>query len=371
MTTALYRLASAWKRRGFLRDPAQTKLPLGWNVSGHFEGVRGVAAASAAFLEAAKATGLPVTLNHPNPYAVNLVTLNTDSVEALAQQHGESYFAGRCNIGVWFWETPELPDRLVPCLARFHELWVTSTFCRDAIAPKCPCPVQLLPYPFTPPQPDPRLTRADFALPDDATLFLTAFDYDSNVYRKNPEGTLQAFAQAFADGERGHLAIKTLHAENHPAQAEALRRAATGLPVTFVDRTLTLPEQASLLSLCDAFVSLHRAEGFGLHLLEALALGKPVIATNWSGNTEFLNADNSLPVDFTLKPLEKTLYPYEAGQLWAEPDLEHAARRLRSVYDFHEAAQALGEKARGSIERHRVVHTAAAMRARLEALGLC
>ncbi|WP_395141103.1 glycosyltransferase family 4 protein [Armatimonas sp.] len=371
MIKALYQLASHWKRRGFLRNPTQSKLPLGWNVSGHFDGIRGVAAASAAFLEAAKATGFPVALNHPNPYAVNLVTLNTDSVEALAQRYGESYFAGRCNIGVWFWETPELPERLVPCLSRFHELWVTSAFCRDAIQPKCPCLVQLLPYPFTPPQPDPTRTRATFGLPDDATLFLTAFDYDSNVYRKNPEGTIRAFAKAFSDGERGHLAIKTLHSENHSAETEQLHRATRGLPVTFLDRTLALPEQASLLSLCDAFVSLHRAEGFGLHLLEALALGKPVVATGWSGNTEFLSTDNSLPVDFTLQPLTKTLYPYEAGQLWAEPDIDHAARRLRFVYDFPDAAQALGEKAKAITELHSVAKTAAAMRARLEALGLC
>lgn len=372
MKALLGRAVRAWRRRGFLTDPARTRLPLGWNVSGHFDGVRGVSAASIAFLEAARATDLPVTREFPNPYAVNLVTLNTDSVETLAQKYGESYFAGRCNIGVWFWETPELPDRLVPCLSRFHELWVTSPFCYEAIQPKCPCPVHLLPYPFTPPTPDPALTRAHFGLPDDATLFLTAFDFDSNVFRKNPLGALAAFERAFAGGERGHLAIKTLRAQDHPAEAEALQRRASGLPVTFLNRTLSASEQASLLALSDCFLSLHRAEGFGLHLLEALALGKPVIATGWSGNTAFLSEENSLPVAFTLKPLETTLYPYEAGQLWAEPDTEHAARRLRFVYDFPEAAHRLAEQGAGAaLAQHNVVATAAAMRARLEALGLC
>jgi hypothetical protein len=146
--------------------------------------------------------------------------------------------------------------------------------------------------------------------------------------------------------------IKTVGGEDHPEQLSRLQAAAAGpANVTVRDGYVTREEHQALVSACDAFVSLHRAEGYGLHIAEAMALGKPVIATGYSGNLEFMDDTNSLLVPYELVGIPDGRDPYPAGARWAEPDLDAAVRAMRTIVDDPAFARTLGERAAGDIAR--------------------
>ena len=180
--------------------------------------------------------------------------------------------------------------------------------------------------PRTDPQP-----RARFALRDGVFQFLLVFDWQSWPARKNPAGAIEAFRIAFPRGsEPVGLAIKMIGLEPWNSDFRAFKALAdTDRRITLLAGTLDRQTLAALYRSCDAYVSLHRAEGFGRTIAEAMLTGKPVVATNWSGNTDFFDATTGCPVEFTLRPVESGEYPYADGQVWAEPDLGSAAEWLR------------------------------------------
>src|SRR5262249_11353094 len=159
----------------------------------------------------------------------------------------------------------------------------------------------------------------------DAFIFLCAFDYQSVFERKNPLAAVRAFQAAFGKQRDVMLLLKTTH-EQAGAAAGRLRAETAGWPnICHMPRALPRAEMFQLENLCDAFVSLHRAEGFGLHLAEAMALGKPVVATDFSANAEFMTDANSFPVKYKVIEISEDHGPYQRGQVWADPDIEHAA----------------------------------------------
>jgi glycosyltransferase involved in cell wall biosynthesis len=158
-----------------------------------------------------------------------------------------------------------------------------------------------------------------------------------------------AFRRAFAPGDGAVLVVKTINSEFDREGAARLAAAVEGLPVVVVDRYLGREEVHGLVSLCDAYVSLHRSEGFGLTLAEAMLLGKPVVATAYSGNRDFMRPGNSFPVRYRLVPIGEDHGPYRRGWLWAEPDVDHAAEQLRAVFADPEGARRVGERGRETV----------------------
>jgi len=217
---------------------------------------------------------------------------------------------------------------------RVNEVWVPSTFVQDAISKKSPVPVLRIPHAvcFTA---SAEAGRRRFELPSDRFLVLTMYDFSSIQERKNPEATLDAFDRAFRESHAGAtLVIKTQNADFHPQEVALLRERLAGRKdVIWINETLSRQDVYNLLAACDAFISLHRSEGFGLALAEAMFLGKPVVATNWSGNTDFMRPDNSFPVNFELTRLKQDFSVYRAGQTWADPDIDHAAWSLRQAVE--------------------------------------
>jgi glycosyltransferase involved in cell wall biosynthesis len=281
-----------------------------------------------------------------NPHPVNIVRVNADQVPLFSKEVGEEYFKDRYNIGFWAWELSEFPEQWNDRFAQFDEIWAPSTFCAEAIAANSPVPVQRMPHSINPAVEQP-LRRSQLALPEDRFLFLFVFDYMSFFERKNPLAVIRAFRDAFGGG--GHagvsLVIKSSNGGHFPEQVAHMREEAADLPIEFIDSRLARNEVRNLLRLCDCYVSLHRSEGFGLTMAEAMVFAKPVIATGYSGNTDYMNANNSLLVGHRLTEIEEDVGPYQRGQVWADPDLEQAARHMRFVLERRAEAEELGWRA--------------------------
>jgi glycosyltransferase involved in cell wall biosynthesis len=211
-----------------------------------------------------------------------------------------------------------------------------------------------------------RPDRSAFGLPGDKFLFGFVFDYLSLAERKNPMGLVKAFRQAFEDREDALLVIKTINAEHAPEKAALLKELAKGCNVRFIDGHISRHEMTALIASFDSFVSLHRSEGFGIGMAQAMYLGKPVIATGYSGNMDFMNHNNSYLVRYRLAELEQDNGPYEKGNVWADPDLDHAAELMRLVFTDRTSAQEVAGRAEADIKKQMTVNLAGdRMKARL------
>jgi glycosyltransferase involved in cell wall biosynthesis len=225
---------------------------------------------------------------------------------------------------------------------------VNSAFVAKSIGKKSPVPVVIIPDVVEVPHVE--ADRSLFGLSPDEFIFLFTFDFFSIEERKNPRAALQAFRAAFSPDEPVRLVVKSMHGESQIEKYQQLRALADGMRVTFIDEPISAERRFQLMEVCDAYISLHRAEGFGRGMAEAMAYGKPVIATGWSGNMEFMNAHNSLPVDFTLRPLAKTAGPYPAGTIWADANIADAAEKLRRVWQDEALRAQLAERAPRDID---------------------
>jgi glycosyltransferase involved in cell wall biosynthesis len=255
---------------------------------------------------------------------------------------GPRLHRGRANVGYWYWETEDFPKAWRNRYAYFDEIWVASEFCRAAIAREAAIPVRVVPPPVLVERADGAAMRA----PDGPFRFLTVCDAESIVERKNPLGAVRAFARAFGADRSVLLMVKIGNAAAAPGLVETLQEAAGIARVRIDTSEIRRGEIDRLLEGCDGYVSLHRSEGFGLPIAEAMALGKPVVATGYSGPADFLDETTGYPVRWTLTRTDRPLGPYPAGTRWAEPDEEHAARELRRVVGDRGEATRRGQSAR-------------------------
>jgi hypothetical protein len=306
-------------------------------------------------------------LVHDGRHGFEIVAVNADELPDFVERLGEDYFQGP-RIAIWGWETNTIPARWQRAFALVEEIWVYSRFMAANIGAATQVPVLSLPPPVQ--RPATEATPLRLGVPD-GFLFLFVFDYLSTIQRKNPVGLIEAFKRAFSPGEGPQLLIKTINAPLRPLAEEEVLWAAYGRDdIHVVDRSLSTVELDGLMAACDCYASLHRAEGFGLTMAEAMAIGKPVIATGYSGNVDFMNADNSLLVDYAIGRVgpECEIYPPEGE--WADPSVEHAAELMRRVVEQPREARALGEQAAQDIARQlSPAASGAAMRRRLEALA--
>jgi hypothetical protein len=377
--------------------PATSQPPAGdgpaVRLTGYLGHTLGLGAAARGYVQALGAAGVPVRtvsvplhhlalpvaladeygrhgfedLVHDGRHGFEIVAVNADELPDFVERLGEDYFQGP-RIGIWGWETNTIPARWQRAFALVDEIWVYSRFMAANIGAATEVPTIALPPPVQRPAAAPPPLR--LGVPD-GFLFLFVFDYLSTIQRKNPVGLIKAFKRAFAPGEGPQLLIKTINAPLRPLAEEEVLWAAHGREdIHVVDRSLAGVELDGLMAACDCYASLHRAEGFGLTMAEAMAIGKPVIATGYSGNVDFMNGDNSLLVDYAIGRVgpECEIYPPEGE--WADPSVEHAAELMRRVHDHPEEAAALGARAREDIARQLSPEaTGAAMRRRLEELS--
>ncbi len=355
--------------------------PFGVNLFGYFDtesGVGEIARGLAAMQRAADVPHVLVNVEQDwlrrgdrrvrgfsvtHPYAVDLLAVNADQAAPVARGFGLRPGDGRYRIGYWFWELSRLPPAQAAAASWFHELWTASDFCREALAEATRVPTfKLLPALVA--APAGTRTRADFGFGDEFVA-LFVFDAASIVKRKNPGALISAFRRAFRPDEPARLVLKTVNAT--PRQRAAIARLAGGSRVELRDGYVPHGEVVDLLAACDVYVSLHRSEGLGLTLLDALLLGRPVIATHYSGVTEFFDGPGTHPVAHRLVTLRRAYGPYPRGAQWADPDVGEAARRLREVYDAWRTAggRAPESQAETLRERFSVEITSRALLSRL------
>jgi glycosyltransferase involved in cell wall biosynthesis len=354
----------------------------GVNVVGYLRAENGVGEAARQLLDSLKFAAIPTTAiewnqtparqdqafeapDVPEYHDVNIICVNADQLRRLAGTPLHLPTARR-TIGVWAWEVSHFPDWMRRSAALLDEVWTFSRHSAEAIGAVVDLPVHVFPPPITAPALPAAADRSSLGLPE-GFLFLFCFDYFSVFERKNPLAVVEAFLRAFRPGEGPQLVLKSVNAEAYPVHAARLQAAVAGrADITVIDGYYDRDRQAMLMAACDAYVSLHRAEGYGLTMLEAMALGKPVVATGYSGNLEFMTPANSRLVPYATATIPMGCMPYPPGAEWADPDVDAAAQLMRELALDPAGAARLGAKARDEVvARHSPATRATFLRDRL------
>lgn len=333
------------------------------NVAGYFRAELGIGEAARSLISALEAADLPynsvsytATANRQDHIFVehratsqasdiNIVCVNANQLPDFVEKMGPKFFNGRYSIGVWFWEVEDFPPEFHGAFQHVDEVWAASEFIQQTLLKVSPKPVFKFQLPIIKPQVNLSLLRADLRLPE-GFVFLFTFDFLSVLERKNPLGLIEAFRRAFRPGEGPALVIKTINGDQRVVELEKLKYAAAKhSDVIIAEGYLSSVEKNTMVARCDCYVSLHRSEGFGLTMAEAMALGKPVIATGYSGNMEFMTSENSYLCSYRRCEVGPERAPYSASSHWAQPDLDEAAKLMRHVYDQPDKARARGLRA--------------------------
>ena len=344
--------------------PLTLALPLGVNLAGYLDATVGIGEAARNVGVALRAAGVavaPLVLDCDAPrepglvvseeavHPITIVCVNPEGMTGARDQVPEA-FEDRHVIGLWWWEVPSLPQRWLRAFDLVDEVWAGSRFVADALAAISPLPVVHMPLAV----PEPltaQVRREQLGLPD-GFLFGFVYDYASVAGRKNPLGLIDAFRRAFpsaSDVVDVRLVLKTLGGGDEDEHRELLAAAAGDARISVVDRNMPAAEKNALIGELDCYVSLHRSEGFGLTLAEAMLIGTPLIATDYGGSRDFVSAFNALLVDHRPVAIGPGHEPYPADAEWAEPDLDHAAGLMREAYEQRDALRARATRARADV----------------------
>ncbi len=322
-------------------------------------------------IQALKAAGIPVKINqvqfncprhlnssndsygfsYDNDYPINLIHVSPEQLFKVIGYFGDQYFENRYNIGFWNWEMPKFESLDGQIAFDFlDEIWTPSNYTSETISAVSTLPIVKIMHSVS--LPIPSLNREDLKLPNNKFIFLFMFDSFDTFERKNPEGIVQAFIKAFGkSNEDVLLVIKASNLHQASQERDRLKELTTEYPyIHLIDADLSIEEVNSLLYNCDCYVSLHRAEGFGVNLAEAMFYGKPTIATGYSANTEFMNVGNSFLVKYNLVELEQDYKTYKKGDICAEPDIDHAAFLMHYVFNNYRQASQIGTRAAHDIK---------------------
>ncbi|MDE1182983.1 glycosyltransferase family 4 protein [Paraburkholderia sp.] len=268
---------------------------------------------------------------------------------ALLHDFGPYPFTTGYRIGLWQWELQEFPDEAMAAFSLVDEIWTISEHAALSFRKKTDKPVHVIPLPVASDLITP-VARSTFGIPEDAFLFGFAFDGASFIARKNPLALVEAFQRAFPKSDTSVcLLIKAMNSQNESIWKECLYRADTDPRIVVVDEVLSRGEANGLLNACDCIVSLHRAEGFGRVMAEALYMGKPVITSRYSGPLDFVTDDTAYLVDGDLVDIKPDDYPFWKGNRWFQPDIQQAADVMRDVRKNPDERQAKAAAGRISI----------------------
>jgi GT2 family glycosyltransferase/glycosyltransferase involved in cell wall biosynthesis len=324
--------------------------PFGINVYGPFAATSGLGSAARNLVAAIRASGVPYELHildvsrgparvtreeaaRPGKYRANLILANADQVEHFLQLYPAGYFDGHYSIAMWAWELPSFRPDWFGYFGAVDEVWTYSKFSVDSIAASAPVPVVKVPPPILTKIVPETNAREYFSIPPDKFVFLTVFDIGSTFARKNPMAAVKAFREISAREADAFLIIK-FHASGNfePKLTRELSRAIGRTKnARLICERLSEHEMAVLRASADCLISTHRSEGYGLNIAEFMALGKTVIATDYSGNLEFFSEEVGYPIDYRLVEIEDSAGPYFPGYIWADPDATSLVDQMKAA----------------------------------------
>ena len=261
-------------------------------------------------------------------------------------------------IGAWAWELTVAPSGWARPAEMLSEIWYPSQYVTDAFAGLIDAPCRTIPHYVSPGQMKPRATKNDKESHQPLSI-LTLADGRSSLPRKNLTATINMFQKAFPKDRAVELVVKCRNLHMFPSyQREVMALATADDRIRVIDETLCKTDLAKLFACSDIILSAHRAEGFGLHLAEAMAAGRTVVATGWSGNLEFMTPDNSILLPYKLKTVSDPsgIYSGFSSAEWAEVDTDAGARALRDLMDNPRQRHSLSEAARRSVPQHLASH---------------
>lgn len=292
-----------------------------------------------------------------NPkYSINLIHINTNEWSRNYNKIQRSVLDYRYNIAYWLWELEKIPQKWIACIETVDEIWAPSDFV-------CNCfrkysrekNVRKIPYCIEIEQPV-LYDRKYFGLPNEAFLYLIMYDLKSVGERKNPNGMISAFKMAYnpkeANQKKVGLILKVNHVENIKDINDYQRELEGYKYIYFLTDNMTREEVEALEAVSDVLISLHRSEGFGLTLAEAMYLGTPVVSTNWSATTEFTDENNAGLVDYKMIEIKKKIGPYEKGNRWADSDIKMAAEHMKKLYNDKAYYDMIKQNAQDYIRKH-------------------
>jgi glycosyltransferase involved in cell wall biosynthesis len=369
-------LVSAVRRRiAFISTaaPSQLVIPevsrnaLGVDVLGFFTAEHGVGEAARTVVTTLREHGVDTcTINYTDTesrtdhyfltddesrHHTLLCSVNADQLVVARQRLGNIFFENRYVIGQWFWELEEAPSWYETAWPIVDELWAPTRFIEKMLKDNAPPHVQIryVPLPVEQSNVDANYTRGYFDI-DGRYMFLFVFDLMSIMKRKNPLGLIQAYTEAFTETDGAQLVIKTMNGDKRSEDLSALLNAAANRSdITVMDRYFSHVETSTLISLADCYVSLHRSEGLGLTLSEAMSHGVPVIATNYSGNTDFMSERNSFLIAWDRVPVGEGAGGYSPTATWAEPRVSEASDAMRYVFQNQFEARIRGAQGRSDV----------------------
>ncbi len=286
-------------------------------------------------------------------YDINLLVANADQVPHIVDYLGPLAFTSKVNVGYWLWELENFPREFSTSFDQLQEVWTSSTYCVDAISTAAPVPVRRVALPIERPSGfdgSSGAHREHFKIDPDTFVVLYMFNFLSHFERKNPLALVRAFEKAFDADDDVLLVLKTSQASFAEAEYESLLKAAEGSRIRVVNDYLDRAEVWRLLAAADAYASPHCAEGYGLTLVESMALGKPVIAAPYSGVADFFNLNTGLEVRYRRVALSDDHGPYASGSRWAQIDEQHLAERLKEAFENQQRVAELGEAAQRVVE---------------------
>ena len=352
---------------------AQEQLRPGIGHYGFFHAEHGIGQGARRLAQAMKTAAIPVSRHNirrlrrskskiafdagdklTSPHDTILLHFNADTFLDLFHTFPLAALFRPRRIGYWAWELPVLPPQWTPALAKLHELWVPSRYVAETVTSATTKPVRVVPHPVPVEDHHQADARAQLSLPRDTFLFLTIFNSNSYPKRKNVLGTIHAFLDAFPDrGASSPIFVVKCHGRgNRDGEfLKLLELTRSTDRVILIDRVFSPHEMTLIQAACDCFVSLRRAEGFGLNIAECMGKGKIVIATDFSGSTDFTRPSNSLLVPYTMVGVGKGDYMYGGGQWWAEPDHDAAVSAMRRAAANATDIQSLAVCAREDIMR--------------------